>query len=366
MILFFISFSLPIRADRYGHHHHHSHGSSTSDVVTTVAAVGIFAAATYGIYKFCEWIFSKTDEQILDEARNCYDSALAATKKGVDLIHEGFGQFPELKKDQAKAIMKIHEDFLYQSALVRLDSYAYQFGTHERSVADALHMVQERIALIRKKGMPCFIAKDLEHIAKDLGYLRFELAFCRDFLKEHASYYDIFNLEAGLMGAYEFEINSLDYHINNPPYLREALRMAVMKKAAHHKINYPYMAYVNTIEQEVKNLEHHIKHLNRQYHNRDAGARLLLRKLQSIYDLVVSEDAYRQELRDYQRELLERERIATEKAKAEAAAAQAHAAHLQANALQQQAHELHKQNQLQKEQNAILAAQGPARVNVYL
>lgn len=340
----------------YPYYHNKNHGS---DVVQTIATVGIIAAATYGVYKFCQWLFTKTDEQILHEARVCYKQAFNATSKGVDLIHEGISKFPESRKEQHKAIKNITEDFLYHSALAKLYSYSHSFIKYELEVADALHIVHERIANIRKKAIPCIIMRDLEQINDDLSQLWFELSFCRDFLKEHAAYYELFELEARAMGTYEFEINAVDNYGDNFPYLREAIRMAVMKKAAHNRMSYPFMAYLEVFERDMKNLEYHLKNLSSAYHHRFQGAQRLLQKLETVYNLVVSEDAYRQELRDYKKEMLERERIAAEQAKA-------HAAHMQAQALQQQAYEMHKQNQLQKEQNILLATQPPTRVNVYL
>ena len=192
--------------------------------------------------------------------------------------------------------------------------------------------------------------------------------------KEHATYFDLFDIEAHEMATYEFELASLDYNVNNPIYLRKAMRMAVMKKAAHERISYPYMKFVESLEREIQRMQHHIQRLEHSYANRRAAAHVLAQRLDAIYNIVVSEDAYRQELRDYKKELLERERIAAEQAKASAAAAHAYAAQQQAYAMQQQAHEMHKQNQLQKEQNHILATQfavnannpPPTHVNVYL
>lgn len=340
----------------YPYHHNKSQGS---DMVQTIAAVGIIAAATYGVYKFCQWLFSKTDEQILHEARVCYEQALSATGTGIEVIHEGVGEFPESRKEQHNIIRNMSEDFLYQSAIAKLYSYSHSFVKHEQEVAYAVCMVQDRIAKIHEKALHCPILKELKEMHSDLSHLRFELAFCRDFLKEHTAYYELFELEAHAMGTYEFEINAVDSYADNPPYLREAMRMAVMKKASHNRISYPFMAYIEMLERDMKNLESHMKNLPSRYHNRFKGAQRLLQKLDTAYNIVVSEDAYRQELRDYKKEMLERERIAAEQAKA-------HAAHLQAQALQQQAYEMHKQNKLQQQQNNILAAQQPAHVHVYM
>ncbi len=341
----------PAHAGR-GHYHHHD----DSGIFQTIAAVGIIAAAGYGIYKLCDWLFSKTDEQVLDEAKNCFTQAHAANARSVEMIRAGFGAFPKTKQEQLNAIRHVGEDFLYQCAIAHMHEHGRQFSVYESQVASALSMVQDRINYVKKKQLICPILGQLETAATDLAQLRLELAFCADFMREHASYFDLFDAEAKYMATYEFELSSP---------VREALRMAVMKKGAGSRCSYPYMSYVDTLERDIKNLNHQIARLSYNYHNRISAARLLLDRLNLIYNLVISEDAYRQELRDYKKEMLERERIAAEKAKAEAAAAHAYAAQQQAYAMQQQAHEMHRHNHLQAEANHI-AACNPQETHVHV
>lgn len=357
VLLVVLGCSLSVNAMDHASYRHYHHRNDDNSVVKAIAGVGLLAAIGYGVYKFFDWLFTKTDEQILQEGKKTLARAFDATKNGVELIQTAVGEIPVLPKEKHKLIKQVPEDFLYQSALSHLYSYNASLEKHSYEVDNALSMVKNRIASVKKKNLICPIISQLETLAIDLENMQIELHFCLDFLKEHAAYYQLFDVEAKQMGFYEFEINSVDYHINNPPYLREALRMGVMKKSAGKHNTYPYMVYVETIERDIKNLEQHINRLTFNYQNRIKGARLLLEKLNIIYGIVVSEDAYRQELRDYKKEMLERERIAAEKAKADAAAAQAHAAHMQAQAMQQQVYELHHQNQLQKQQNAILASQ---------
>lgn len=354
---------------RYSHHHN----SNSPTVVETVAAIGIVAAVAYGFYKLCDWLFTKTDEQILHESRLCWSSAYDNTKKYIDVLKEGIGAFPESRKEQQKVIKQVDEDFLYQCALKKMYISSHTLSGYAQQVADAGHASSKRAADLSKKQPHLPIIIKLEKVSNELGELHTQIVFAAEFMREHESYFDLFELESHQLIAYEFELSSLDYHANNPLYLREALRMAVMKKAAHERVSYPYMKYVEDMEREIKNLKHHIDRLAYAYHNRAKGAHLLLQRLDTIYNIVVSEDAYRQELRDYKKEMLERERIAAEQAKAQAAAvqaqaavSQAHAAHMQAQAMQQQANALHQQNQLQQQQNHILAAQGAPKVNVYL
>ncbi len=358
VFLVVLSFSSSLLAMNYAGHHHHHHADDHS-LAKTIVGVGVLAAIGYGLYTFFDWLFTKTDEQVLKEAKKTLSNAFDATKNGILMIKEGVGEFPVCSKEQHKVIKNISEDFLYQSALARLYSYGHSFEKHAHEIDNALAMVHNRIAKIKKKNLPCPIMAKLESIALELEDTYRELSFCGAFVSEHASYYHLFELESKYMGFYEYELGSVDYHAHNPPYLREALRVGVMKKSSGTHNAYPYMAYVEIIERDIKKLEHAIAQLSYRYENRHKGSTRLLEKLTLVHTMVISEDAYRQELRDYKKEMIERERLAAEKAKADAAAAQAHAAHMQAIAMQQQAQALH-------EQNHILASQRPAHVNVYL
>lgn len=346
----------------------HFHNSNSSTIFETIAAVGLVAAAAYGFYKVCDWLFTKTDEQVLHEAKICFSDVCGKTDKYIQAVKKGLGQFPESRKEQQKVIQDASEEFLYHFAVSKLYKIpgGHTFVDYAQMVADAGKIASKRANELRKKQLHEPIIGSLEKISDELGVLHTEIVFVAEFLREHSSYFNLFDFESRMLRAYEFEITSLENYTTNSVYVREALRMAVMKKAAYERISYPYMNYIEQLEKDVKNLKQLIDKLAYKYHNREKGAYLLLQQMETIYHIVVSEEAYRQELRDYKKEMLERERIAAEKAKADAAIAQAHAAHLQAQAMQQQAYELAKQNQLQQQQNQILINQTPTRVNVYV
>lgn len=360
-------------------YHHGYHRSDSPTALETVAAVGLVAAAAYGFYKLCDWLFTKTNEQILKEAKYCLVKAHTSADKYIAAIKAGLGEFPESKSERQKVLKNVNEEFLYEYAL-QMNSLApsvhfdyWSISEAPAYVAQAGQMASKCAQELRNKNSHLPIVKDLENISNKLGILHTEIVFVNEFFKEHGAYFSLFSLESRLLTTYEFEIASLINYANNPPYLREAMRMAVMKKAAHNRISYPYMNYIEQLEKDLSSLKNCINNLRNTYHHRQMAAQLIWQQLDSIYNMAVSEEAYRQELRDHKKEMLERERIAAEQAKAAAAAAQAqataaqaHAAHMHAQAMQQHTYALQQQNQLQQQQNNILASQGTPRVNVYL
>lgn len=351
-------------------HVHHRHNSQAEDLGKAVVAVGCIAAIGYGFYKLCDWLFSKTDVQVLQEAQNANNAAEKATNAYVEFFERKWGVFSSLSSTQKREIMhSLDEGILYQFAVAHAFRNSVEYTilrdlSNSLTNAKAAHsMVVERVHKLHKKKDVTGMVTQLEAMQQVLQETIARIEFVYEYLHQHRSYYALINKEYQLLKRYENELNALKQFDSNPSALRESLRIAVMSHA-HSRMTYPYMKYIKTMGLEISDLSNQIDSLSCHYPERMAAARTLLARLQSIYNMLIIEDAYRQELRDYERAQLEKQRIEAEQAKAAAAQAAAHAAQVQANAMQQQAWEMQKQNQLyaqqnqlQAEQNAILATQ---------
>ncbi len=335
------------------------YNSQAEDLGKAVVAVGCIAAIGYGFYKLCDWLFSKTDVQVLQEAQNVHNNAERATNVYVEFFERKWGGLSSLSSTQKREIMHaLDEGLLYQFAL------AHAFRTSlEYTILSDLHysltsarsahsMVVERVHKLRKKKDITGMVSQLEVVQFALQDTIARIEFVYEYLHQHRSYYALLNKEYQVMKIYENDLYSLKQYEANPGALREALRIAVMRQATS-KMTYPYMNYIQKISHEFSDLDQHINALSCHYPERMAAARQLSARLQTIYNMLIIEDAYRQELRDYERAQLEKQRIEAEQAKAAAAQAAAHAAQVQAAAMQQQVWELQKQNQLHAQQNRI-------------
>lgn len=344
--------------------------SQAEDLGKAVVAVGCIAAIGYGFYKLCDWLFSKTDLQVLQEAQNAHSAAERATNVYIEFFERKWGAFSSLSSTQKREIMhSLDEGLLYQFAVAHAFRTSLEYTIlndlhHSLTSAKSAHsMVVERVHKLRKKKDITGMVTQLEVVQFSLQDTIARIEFVYEFLHQHRSYYALLNKEYQAMKIYENDLYALKQYEANPGALREALRIAVMRQATS-KMTYPYMNYIQKISHEFSDLDQHMNSLSYHYPERMAAARQLSARLQTIYNMLVIEDAYRQELRDYERAQLEKQRIEAEQAKAAAAQAAAHAAQVQAAAMQQQAYEMQKQNQLyaqqnqlQAEQNAILTAQ---------
>ncbi len=330
------------------------------NAVGTAVGIGCIAAAGFGLYKLCEWAFSKSDQQVLKEATdtvertcNSYDPMIVYFKLNLGIAGNSH--------EENKIIHDVNESFLYPYACLLLDQHhtighiTSTLGSHLSSIRESHKMVRDRIQELYKRNVHEYTTA-LEYKEQQLGTLNQQLTFIHNYLAHHQNYFNLFECEASLLKKYDQELLAIDAYEHNSMLLREALRVAVMSRAAKEKISYPYMHIIEKITTDVNHLDRSIHALAYNYYNRVEAARLLSKKLNTIHSLFISDNSYHQEIRDYERAQLEKQRLEAEKA--QAAAAQAQAA-----AMQQQAWHMAQQNQLAAQQlqathqqNALIAA----------
>lgn len=346
------------------------HNSQAEDLGKAVVVVGCVAAIGYGFYKLCDWLFSKTDIQVLQEAQQINLNAEKSTSVYVDFFESKWGDLVSMENTHKRQLMRtLDEALLYQFAIAHAFKTSVEYtilstlNSSLHNARSAQSMVIDRLHKLRKKNDKTGMITQLEVVAQSLQSTISRIEFVYEYLEQHRSYYTLLINEYKLIKQFDYEIRALNNNAQNPVQLRESLRIAVMRQA-NSQMTYPYMNYIQKMQSEIQALDHQINSLSCHYPERMAAARQLLATLNAVYNLLIIEDAYRQELRDYERAQLEKQRIEAEQAKAAAAQAAAHAAQVQAAAMQQQAWEMQKQNQLyaqqnqlQAEQNAILTAQ---------
>ena len=352
----------------YGGHHHHHHQSDVEMIGKAVVAVGCIAAIGYGFYKLCDWLFSPTDERIIQDSLTVFHDAQNRYDEIITFFAATLGK-PETAAEKQILMKTFDESFLYHTAVMYSNKmYMYDLIAQMQGTISGLRSahktVYDRMKKLRSKSESYSVFAQMESIDKDICSLSMQLEFVHDYLAQHKSYFTLFEFEARLMNTYANELQVLEQYAHDQAYIMQVLRSCVMKHAGHNRTSYPYMHYVEMIQSDCNNLDRYTNGLSYNYGNRIAAARLLLQKLNTSYSMVITHDAYHQELRDYKKEQLEKERIAAEQAKAAAAQAQANAAAAHAAAAQQQAWAMQQQNALQAQQirvdqdrNVILATQ---------
>ncbi len=344
------------------------------EVAQVAIGVGCLAAIGYGLYKFCDWLFTPSDEKVFQKGLDAVQYAHACHDGIIGFMEFHYSAIPDSHKDQKKLIQDINESLLYDFAISykkdsSIDSILVNMANSISSLQSAHASLADRIKKLRKTDSNPTMIATMQQLDQEIVGLLCKLEFVHDYFTHHRSYYSLFELESRLMRAYEFELSAVN---QNSVYVKDAVRASVMRHASA-RAGYPYMHYVDRVQADCNALGGAINSLAYHYANRIGAAGSLLQNLKIVHTIVVAEDAYHQELRDYKKEQLEKQRIEVERAKAATAAAQA-------SAMQQQAWEMQKQNQLHAQQirvdaerNAILATQTivnalnpQPQVNVYV
>ena len=363
------------RAPVYVVHHPRYQSPSVGDFII---GVGFLAAIGYGIYKLCDWLLYKSEEQILREANIVLLDAQRDYDEIIQIFAVNFNGIPE-QAQQKQIISSIQEPFLYPLALQfsrsygSMQSFLNKVSGTISTIKSQHKAIAARINKLHKYNEKYSLRLQLEQLEQEVIKIENQLSFIEKYLKYHSSYFTLFEKEAAVRVRYEVELVAVEKSGNNHSYVREALRLAVMKNAAQHHHHYPYMYYLEIIGNDKTWLEQAIAHCQA-YPYRANAAYALLEKLHSFYAMVLVEEAYRQELRDYEKAQREMQLIHAQQSQAAAAHAHAQAAQAQAHAMQQQAWQLAQQNQLHQQQNEILQMQtilqatnppAPTYVNVY-
>lgn len=335
--------------------------SQAEELGKAALVIGCIAAVGYGFYKLCDWLFTKTDIQVLQEGQAALKDAEQMSRPYLDFFEHNVGNLLDAAVNR-EIMYALNEGLLYKFAVAHAFRTSLEHSILNslfaaRSNAKAAHsMVLERIHTLRKKNDHTGMIAQLEAVQHQLQDAITRINFVYEYLHQHRSYYALLLNEYSVMKQHEYELSAFAQYAQNPVMLREILRVAVMRQATS-QMTYPYMNYIQKMQSVIQQLDHQINSLSCNYPERRSAAHSLLTNLNAMYNMLIIEDAYRQELRDYERAQLEKQRIEAEQAKAAAAQAAAHAAQVQANAMQAQAWELQKQNQLYAQQNQLQAQQ---------
>lgn len=338
------------------------YGAPVSDPVQDAGkialGVGCLAAVGYGIYKVCDWLFTPTNEQIIKDSSNTLSEAYKRAGYLIDFF-ENTMSIPQNIRDQKQVISTVNEPVLYQFStllLQRKDSIDGAISTIENTIyylGKSRNAMADRLKNLYKRHEFPGIISQLESLEQETAQMLTRAEFVREYLATHKKYFSLYERETYLLSAYAQEVDALDRYAGYPDSLRSAIQMCVMKYANMHHASYPYMKYIETINNDCSSLERLIESASRNYANRLNAACLLAQKLRAVYSMLLIADAYHQEMRDYERAQIEKQRVEAERAKAAAAQAQAQAAQAHAAAAQQQVWAMQQQNALQAEKNRI-------------
>ena len=343
--------------------------SGTNGVAKTVLGVGILAAVGYGLYKLFDWLFTESDQQLLSR---CEYAAQRVHDECDNLImffsHHAI--IPTTLNAKKNCIESLHEPFLNQcqelftakKQLVKdriyiLDRYISDLCSVQSSLTNRITQLQAR----NKSSVHIY---QMEKLHEKVVVLLETVEFIRSYLNYHVSYFEIAQLYTQLVSKYEPMLSVLSQYGTSSTQFAQALSITIMSTAAQSGDTFAYMHYAQDLSNDLERIKRLYNDLPYNYSNIASNTRILLQNLTVIYQTIIVDSKYHQELRDYERVCLEKQRIEIEQSKAYAAHMQANAARVQAEAMQHQAQELSAQNylhaqqlQVDQQRNALLHTQ---------
>lgn len=310
--------------DHYGKKNYEISGETTAKVTTFILGSAIVASCTYLTYKFCSWLFKKSDEQIFQEALNAYHTI----SKEYKTLLETWSQ-------------EIHCPTI-ESLLTRLPIENSSSIYHLKESLDSLlthkNKINERLQKLKKDHA---LADRMRKLNNKLKGLHKSLKCVYDYLSNHYVYFDLVEKVHSLKQRYSYEISAIETHQNDEQVMHKLLILCIMKNTK--KTKYPYIYYIEILHNALDELSQKIQASKGNYPHIEYSAKQLKEYLECIYSLVIIHNAYHQELQEQERNRLEEKKIEIERQKTQAQRDQARALEEQ-NWLRRE--ELYNQKQL--------------------
>lgn len=320
--------------------------SHDEDVCGDMAKVGIIggaiAASCYGIYQLGNWLFSKTDQQIVESALQAHNNAYTKYHTMLDILEGSYGN---------RSTHMINETLLYTLATAKLqdryiNSYISDLDYSLNRVRSELRAVNRRFEGLQQEAVynnaAYQAASEFKEVALRMNYLIPRLEFLSQFLHYHKNYFVLYEQESDLYGRYDRELSVMNNGVDYQSRVYE-IRKAIQTKFSN--VRYPYLSYKDALDSDLRELDNNIRNVLYKYDERICAARQLASSLADIRELVIRDTYYQYDLQAKQNDEREQERREIEKRKMRALERQARAQEQQAYMQEYTVRELERQNQ---------------------
>lgn len=316
------------------------------DFATLAIAAGTTFLAGYGLYKLCDWAFSRTDEQIIADVETQMNRGQNDFNAGLTIIERGLSSIDSLQNNR---LYPIEEPILYELALMHFNRHItnLNYSNSLRSLIDVLNsesrVITNRLDILSKKVAHDIslhrIYNHLNELSSKVTTFLTKLRFLHEYLLRHNAYFLLYETEASLLKRYDQELVVYTNYRYDTYACNQLIRGSVLK--INQSQEYPFMKYAQKLQFDLNRLQENRVQAAYEYVNRLSAALELYDKLNAIYTIVITDPSYTHEIHAYQAAERERQRLEMERMKV--AALQQQAWHLQ-----QQNNELRKANELKK------------------
>jgi len=276
------------------------------DARAVALLVGGAVAGACAVYKGIEWLFSKTTQQIIEQARSTYHAELFKHQKHLSYYYS-----------QWHPIMQVDEHMLYAIASYQQSTIrARNMNSYTSSLQGSLNLLLNHREQLAKR-LQKLDAVEVQHaqpiiyqLIADIDAYTVKLDRVVAMLVANKSYFNLYDLESLLLQRYNNELLFINNYLANS--IESHLYVYFRGNAAIHNyygIQYPYMNYFKNISDDINQLSQAIDYANVYYQSRLKNADQLRINLQIIKNVVVSSRNYAEEVHRYEIAKLERERL---------------------------------------------------------
>ncbi len=360
-IIFTSCFSSQLHAGRTGHANPPvfadilNKDAGSSNLLWGVLGVIGTATGVYALGRWAGWWGELSNDTLLERGRN--NLAKADMYQGMLRLivraHEG---------NTFDIVHHLNEELLYECALAKraassIDFYVSGLRSHIADLQSSQRSLDERMSDLshdKNWNEVKYVHDRMSNLGRQIRDVVGELELLYAFLREHKSYFKLFEAEDKFAQKYRREIEVLQQYDDDEFACRKALRSCVLSL---YSGAFSLIDFVQKLKRDVPKLEKVLECPAYNYATRIGYAHSLLQTLRKMRELVVSDKEYVRMLAEYehaQREKerlrLERERVHTEQRIAAAREREAYAKQRAAAAKEREARAKEKQNELKEQE----------------
>ena len=333
--------------------------AGSDDAIGVIAGLGIMAAGCYAVYAGLNYLFTPSDETIINNAQSVESKV--------------YTYYTPVMNYLGSAQYAMNESVLYGLAqnYVRGSFSSYKQGMSNtlNEIRSSLKNLNDRMRSLDDNGRRYSNEyMVMGGLASRLGAIELELRRTYEALHLHSSFFELYALDATIRNDYVNVLRIVEGCGSDRWALAQSLHNYVATPASYYN-PYPMLSYVETLDNNVCVLGNAINKCAYPYANLLAGANDIYSKLYTARSVLMADNRYayemqareqaRREQARLERERLERERLERmrlEQARLERERIAAQYAVANAKA---EARELERQNarEQQKQENARKARQ---------
>lgn len=263
---------------------------------TIAAGLGIYALGFY-----MEWWGAPTNQELVDQARNCL--ARAGDERALCAIAL------QARSGQSG------EHILYAVAMHRRTTGSQTCSWSLHNIETELRSVREkigrRVSDLSRGGCPHdhHIINEFNAVIREIDRVLPDITFAGEYLSQHSSYFQLFKHEDSTIEKYRRELHLLEQYAHNHYELSRQLRSCLTAKLTGA---FALVEAAISLRSDVSWLEGVIRDCGSKYPVRSECARGLVYNIKRMLEIIVSEPDYAPMVAHYEAAQREKERLRIE------------------------------------------------------